>query len=426
MAEVVAITGLGVLTALGGSPSALWDALLAGRSGIGPLTDFETSGFTCPSAALVVEPSPDTLGVSPRESRVMTLPPMILLQAGQAACLQTRMKETGFSSDRIAFFAAMGLIDPHYNDLKPAVLKSGLPLQRSESTPLSQAASLDFNRFLGGAYQEIYPLWPLAMLNNVGFCLAANQLGVSGENAVFSADVDAGVMALAEGVESLRSQKADLALVGGTGEKMLPMHLARMQLLFELSPQGICRPLSPLRNGTVPGEGGAVLALEPIQKARARGVVPLAVITGWGFGGGTDRTAAHKKAMNSALERAGCRPGDISLLMPHGDGTSLGDEAELTALAQVFKDRRESLPVYVTKASLGHLRAGAAVVDALVAALILHHRTLPPMIDQPDPTKGIFWETARAGGIPFEGKKVLINARGWSGACASLILERGD
>lgn len=424
-AEIVAITGLGVLTALGESLSSLWDALIAGRSGIGPISSFNAADFICNQAALVVEPSPDNLGVSPRESRVMTLPPLILLQTGQTACLHSCLKETGFPSDRIAFFAAMGMIDPHYNDLKSAIFKSGVSFPPSETTTPKPSPTVDYQRFLGGAYQEIYPLWPLAMLNNVGFCLAANQLGITGENAVFSADADAGVMALAEAVESLRFQRADIALVGGAGEKLLPMHLARMQLLYELSPLGTCHPFALSRTGTVPGEGGAVLVLEPIRQAQARGVKPLAIITGWGFGGGLDRIDAQEQAMRTAMERAGCSTEDISLLMPHGDGTPHGDEDELTAVARVFKSRQAPLPIYATKASIGHLRAGAAIVDALVATLILQQRTLPPMTEPPDNTKGVVWKTAEAGGLPFEGLRVLINAQGRAGSCASFILERG-
>lgn len=423
MAEGVAITGLGVSTALGDSLSSLWESLLSGRSGIGPITGFEATGFTCKQAAQVAEPSTESLGLSPRDARVLTLAPLILLQTGQTAGRQARMGETGLPADRIAFFAAMGLIDPYYTDLRSAVLKSLPGKTSSEPWSLESAPSIDYHRFLGDAYQEIYPLWPLAMLNNVGFCLAAIKLGINGENAVFSTNADAGVMALAEAVESIRSDRADLALAGGTGEKLQPLSLARMQLLSELSPEGICRPLSPRRTGTVPGEGGGMVVLENTRQARDRGIVPLALVGGWGFAGGPDPVMAQVQAMEKAMAKAGCRPEDISVLLPHGDGTGSGDEAELAALARVFKTRRDPLPVFAVKAVIGHLLAGAALVDTVVACLILKNRTLPPLIDPPQENQGISWRVAGPGGSPLEGRRVLINARGWTGACASFILE---
>lgn len=426
MAEGIAITGLGVSTALGDSLSSLWESLLAGRSGIGPITGFDAAGFTCNQAAQVAVPSTESLGLSPRDARVLTLAPLILLQTGQAAGRQARMGETGLPAERIAFFAAMGLIDPHYTDLRSAVLKSLPGRTSSELWSLESTPSIDYHRFLGGAYQEIYPLWPLAMLNNVGFCLTAIQLGINGENAVFSTNADAGVMALAEAVESIRSGRADLALAGGAGEKVLPMSLARMQLLSELSPEGICRPLSPRRTGTVPGEGGGMVVLENTRQARDRGIVPLAKVSGWGFAGGPDPVIAQVQAMEKAMEKAGCRPEDIAVLLPHGDGTGIGDEAELAALALVFKTRRDPLPVFAVKAAIGHLLAGAALVDAVVASLILKNRTLPPLIDPPQENQRISWRVAGPGGSPLVGRRVLINARGWTGACASFILEGED
>jgi 3-oxoacyl-[acyl-carrier-protein] synthase II len=250
MADRVAITGAGAVSALGASAAATLAGWARGEGGIRPIADWDASGFACRAAARAARPDPETLGVHPRDARIMGAPALWLLQAGREAAAGAGLPAAGIPPEALGCFAAMGMVDPDAADLQGAVRKS-----RGE-------AGLDFGKFYAGAYREIHPLWPLAMLNNVGFCLAAIGLGLRGENATFSPSPDGTLTALAEAAAAVVEGRAAAVLAGGVGEAVSPWSLARAHLSAVLSPAGACRPFAPGRDGFVPGEGGGLLVRE--------------------------------------------------------------------------------------------------------------------------------------------------------------------
>ena len=392
MADRVAITGVGAVSALGASAAATLAGLVRGDRGIRPIGDFDASGFDCRAAARAARPDPEALGVHPRDARIMGAPALWLLQAGREAAAGAGLPAAGIAPEALGGFAAMGMVDPDVADLQGAVLKS------------RGGSGLDFPRFYAGAYREIHPLWPLAMLNNVGFCLAAIGLGLRGENATFSPSPDGTVTALAEAAGAVSAGRAAAVLAGGVGEAVSPWSLARAHRSMALSPAGDCRPFAPDRDGTVPGEGGGLLALESESAARARGAKPLAVLAGWGLAWDGDPAAAWARAAGAALAMAGTPDVPPYLVMAHGDGTPDGDAAESAAIRRILGAAADAVPVLSTKGALGHCGPGAPALDAVLAALVLAGGPLPPPVAAPP-------------------GRILILTRGGEGGAAALLLD---
>jgi len=264
--EHVVITGAGLVCSLGSRVSEAWEALLSGKTGIRPVVGFDPGGFGCTFAGQVQPLNPADLGIHPRDSRIMDTHSYLLMKGCRDAFLQSCLENASIPREEFGFYAGMGMVDYGVDDLLPAVLKS-----------LNGAGDLDYSAFYSKGFTEIYPLWPLSMLNNISFCQVAMSLDLQGENTVFSPHADSGAMAVAEGMKALRDERARVALCGGVSEKVSPFSLARAHLsgiLNTADPQSsqLCRPFDAERKGTVLGEGCGVIALELESSAREREV----------------------------------------------------------------------------------------------------------------------------------------------------------
>lgn len=417
------ITGAGIICSLGSHVPEVWDALISGKTGIGPIDEFDPSGFSCLLAAQVRPLDLSDLKIHPRDARIMDTPSYLLLKAALDAFRGARLEGTQISREEIGFFAGMGMIDYDIEDLLPAVLKS-----------LDATGGLNYSAFYSGGYTEVHPLWPLSMLNNIGFCQVGTSLDLQGENIVFSPHADSGMMSIAEGAKSVLDGRAQVVLCGGVSEKVSPSSLARARLCGILSTTGVkdgppCKPFDAERRGTVLGEGAGVIALELESAARRRGVEPLAAVTGHGCscecqGGCAGPTVkAMTLAMKSALDRAGLGPSEIDVVMGHGDGTLAGDRSEIDAIQQVFSDCIESLHVFSSKGALGHLLAGAPLIDAILSISMMNQGLIPAMLHTSAPDPSIRFHLVRGKPVKKDLKRVLINCQSYEGQAASIVLE---
>jgi 3-oxoacyl-[acyl-carrier-protein] synthase II len=419
----VVITGTGIICALGKTPEEVWSALVTGRTGIGPIEGFDAGGFACASAAQVRDLNVTELGVHPRDARIMDTPSYLLMKSTRDAFHQAGLDRTSISREEIGFFAGMGMADYEVEDLLPAVVKS-----------LDGRGHLDYSAFCSQAYTEIYPLWPLKMLNNIGFCQVAMHLNIQGENAVFSPHGDSGAMAVTEGMKSVRDQKAQVVLCGGVSEKINPFSLARAHLSDILntadSQKGfLCRPFAVDRKGTVLGEGCGVVALELESSARKRGVPFVASMTGYGcsceitnrHSGPTARV--FSLAMREGLDRAGLKPSEIDLVIAHGDGTVSGDRNEIEAIHDVFSDCLNKVYIFSSKAALGHLLAGAPLIDVILGVRMLTDGIVPAMPHTSPPDPSIRFHVVQGTSLRKDVRRILINCQSYEGQAASLVLE---
>ncbi len=423
MDDRVVITGTGIVCSLGSSAGEVWDAFLSGKDGVRPLEGFPAEGFDCSFGARIEGLDPADLGIAPRNFRIMDIHSYMLMKCARDAFLQSALDAASIPKEEIGFFAGMGMVDYKVEDLLPAVLKS-----------LNGGSALDYESFYSQGYKEIYPLWPLSMLNNISFCHTAISLDIRGENTVFSPHADSGAQAVAEGVKTILDEKSQAVLAGGVSEKISPLSLARSGLSGILNTEkkksgGICRPFGADRSGTVLGEGCGVLALELHSSAAKRGVACLASITGYGAACETERdrpgptARAISLSMEHALESADLAPSDIDVVIAHGDGTRTGDGNEIEAIHRVFSERIETLHVFSSKGALGHLLAGAPLVDIILGISMLRSGVIPATLNSAPPESSIRFNLVSGEPIKADPKKILINCRSCEGQSASLIIE---
>jgi 3-oxoacyl-[acyl-carrier-protein] synthase II len=417
----VVITGAGIVCSLGKGREEVWNAMLSGKTGISPIKGFDTSGFECTSAAQVKDLNPRDLSIHPRDSRIMDTHSYMLMKCARDAFSQADLDKATIPKEDIGFFAGMGMVDYKSEDLLPSVLKS-----------LNSSGSLNYDMFYTDGYREIYPLWPLSMLNNISFCQVAISLDMRGENTVFSPHADSGAQAIAEGMQTLLDGTAQAVLAGGVSEKISPFSLARGLLSAILNTSNdltepACRPFAADRNGTVLGEGCGMLTLESYKSAVERGMHCLASVTGYGFAFGSDgkfsgpAASALGNTMQGALNSAGLKPSDIDLIIAHGDGTISGDKNEILAIHKIFADCIDKVNVFSSKGALGHLLAGAPAVDIILGISMLESGIVPPTITS-SPDSSILFNLVRKP-LRMNLQKILINCQSCEGQAASIIIE---
>ncbi len=436
MDDGVVITGTGIVCSLGNSMSDVWKALLSNKCGIRPIEGFDAQGFDCRMAAQV-NLTPSDLNIHPRDARIMDKHSLMLMKCSRDAFKESKLGTASIAGEDIGFFAGMGMVDYKIEDLLPAVSRS-----------LDRQGNLNYNAFFSKGYQEIYPLWPLSMLNNISFCQVAIDLGVKGENTVFSPHSDSGMQAIAEAAKTVIDKKAKVALAGGVSEKVSPMSLARASLVGILNTGNknpslkkgdirgfldgmLCRPFGEDRKGTILGEGCGIVALELYSSVKERDVPCLAVLTGYGFAFGISEeshcptVSAMSRAMKLAINNAKINPSDIDVIIAHGDGTYLGDENEIEAIHRVFAGCIDKVNVFSSKGALGHLLSGASAVDVILGIQMLQNGIIPAVSNAAQPDKSIKFNLVKEP-VKANVTRVLINSFSYEGQCASLIIEKTE
>ena len=423
MNEKVVISGAGLVSSLGTSASETWAAILAGKSGTGTIDNFDVQGFDCPVAAQVHGLGPSELGIHPRDSRIMDTHSYMLMKSSRDAFVQSQLDKGSIAPEDIGYFAGMGMVDYNIKDLLPAVLQS-----------LDDTGNLDYNRFYADAYQQIHPLWPLSMLNNINFCQVAIDLGIKGENTTFSPHADSGIHAIIEAYHAVMEDTVKVVLAGGVSEKVSPLSMARALWfgILDISDKGnevTCRPFSKDRQGTVLGEGSGIISLEKESHAQQRAAEPLAAITGYGtsYELSTEAPCPSAKAISRSMEQAiagaNIKPSHIDVIIAHGDGTLMGDQNEIQAIHQTFTDHAETVYIFSSKAALGHMLAGAAAVDVVLGIYILRNGIIPAVYSYPLQDNQSKINLVSGKPITASPRRILINSQSYEGQCASLILE---
>jgi 3-oxoacyl-[acyl-carrier-protein] synthase II len=426
MLDKVVITGTGLITSLGTGVSETWDALISGRSGIRLIDTFDVQGFDCKHAAEVQGLGPEDLNIHPRDSRIMEKHACMLMKSSRDAFSQSGLDTRSVAPEDIGFFAGMGMVDYNIDDILASILKSR-----------DQDGMFKYDRFFSGGYREIHPLWPLSMLNNISFCQVAIDLGIKGENTVFSPHGDSGIHAIMEACNVVSEKSAEVALAGGVSEKISPQSLARFSLSGILNTTDsedtlYCNPFGKNRQGTVLGEGCGILALELESSVEERQLHQFAAIAGYGTSCELNKNAhcptskAISLSMEQALASADLRPSDIDVIIAHGDGTETGDRSESEAIHHTFTDCINQINAYSSKGSLGNLLAGAPGVDVILGICILENGIIPAVYNALPLDSDIFFNVVTQEPLKSYPKRILINSRSHEGQCASIIIEKVD
>ncbi|KAF0208080.1 MAG: beta-ketoacyl-ACP synthase II [Actinomycetota bacterium] len=361
----VVVTGVGAVSALGVGAATNFDALVAGRSGVAPITAFDVSEYSTQFGAYLNDwdPSP---WLDSKEARRMARFQQFAVVAADEALKDSGLVIDESNAERVGVIVGSGI--------------GGLGTMEDQHTILLEKGPSRVSPFLV----------PMMIVD-----LAAGHISIrSGAKGINYAPVSAcatGNHSLGEAAEVIRRGQADAVIAGGFDCGITPLGLAGFAAARALStrnddPTAASRPFDAGRDGFVIGEGGGILVLEELESARARGARIYAELVGYGATADAYHMTAPapdgngaRRAMIQALEQSGLSPADIGYINAHGTSTQLGDAAETGAIKAVFGDNAP--PVSSTKSMTGHLLGGAGALEAVVCVLALRDGILPPTIN---------------------------------------------
>jgi 3-oxoacyl-(acyl-carrier-protein) synthase len=403
----IVVTGIGAVSGLGWGVEPLWRGLLAGRPAIRPFGRFDSTRHRTHLAAEVPSPPPGLPHLPPDDPRLSL-------------------------ADRFALFAAAEALagaDLALPSGAPAGVFFGSSTGGMWESELFFAA---FSELRGERGQSRLHGLASQQVNGPGDAVA-RHLGLTGPVETYSSACASGALALAAALQALRSGEIDVALAGGS-DSLCQLTYAGFNSLRSVDERA-CRPFHADREGLSLGEGAAVLVLEPLEAALARGAVPLAELAGAGSACDAHHMTAPEPAgsgaaaaMTAALADAGLPPGAIGFVNAHATGTTLNDSAEWQALSEVFGERSRRLPVTATKSIVGHLLGSAGAIEALVVVLSLLHGELHPAPAEPgggpiDPEAPAALVSGRPLAIP-EARAGISTSLAFGGSNAALVLAR--
>ena len=367
----VVVTGIGATTPLGGDSASTWEGLLAGRSGVGPLTqDWAAELPVRIAAEIAVEPTETIPRPQARK----------LDRSAQFALVATReaWADAGFSG-RAGEEAA---VSP---DRLGAVVASGIG---GVTTLLGQYDVLREKGVRRVSPHTVPMLMPNSPSANVGLEVNAR----AGVHTPVSACAS-GSEAIGYAVEMIRTGRADVVVAGGTEAAIHPLPIVAFGNMMAMSkdnenPEGASRPYDADRNGFVMGEGAGVIVLESAEHAKKRGARVYAEAIGQGISADSHHITQPEPsgngialALQNLLDNTDLKPAEIMHINAHATSTPLGDIAELKALRKVFADDVDHMAISATKSMTGHLLGGAGGIETVASILALHHRTAPPTIN---------------------------------------------
>lgn len=410
MKRRIVVTGIGLVTPLGNTVETTWSAVMAGKSGVGPLTKFDDSNFPVHFAAEVKDFDPLQF-VEKREARKMGEFTQYAIAASDEA-----IRDAGL------------IINPEIAERVGTYISSGIGDFRG--------IEVEHEKLLRLGPRSVSPFFIISVLANMAAGWVSIRNGAKGPNSATATACASGNHAIGDSFRIIERGDADVMICGGAESTITPMAVAGFCAMRALStrnddPTGASRPFERGRDGFVLGEGAGVLVLEELEFARKRGARIYAEIAGYA----TTSDAYHitkpdetqqgvVRVMRRAIADAGVSPTDIGYINAHGTSTPLGDAAETLAIKKAFGEHAYRLAVSSTKSMTGHLLGAAGGVEAVFTVLAIHRQILPPTInyDEPDPECDLDYVPNK----PRESnlRYALSNGFGFGGTNAALVFKR--
>ncbi len=414
----VVVTGLGLVTPLGGDVETSWRNILAGKSGAGRITKFDPEDYAC-KIACEVKPADHEYGFDPNkrvDHKVQRqVDPFIIYgidAAGQAledAGLTDMSEEERYRAG-VSIGSGIG----------------GLPGIEKESLVLHEKGP-----------RRVSPHFVHGRLINLISGQVSIRYGLMGPNHAVVTACSTGAHSIGDAARMIAMDDADVMVAGGAEMAICPIGIAgfaqarALSTNFNDEPERASRPYDKDRDGFVMGDGAGVVVLEEYERAKARGAKIYAEVVGYGMSGDAYHvTAPHPegaggyRAMQVAMKRSGLDLGDIDYINAHGTSTPLGDELELGAVRRLFGNHVGELSMSSTKSAIGHLLGGAGAVESIFCILALRDQIVPPTLNLDNPSDG----TAGVDLVPHVAKErkvkaVLNNSFGFGGTNASLVMK---
>jgi 3-oxoacyl-[acyl-carrier-protein] synthase II len=405
------VTGVGLVCALGIGTEESWKNLVAGQSGIAPITLFDTTGFDCTFAGEVKDFDP-LKWIEKKELKKMGRFIQIALAAADFAIRMSGWsKETEVDLDEVGVYVSSGI--------------GGFDIIEREHWKLVQ-----------GGPGKISPFFIPSAIVNLASGNISIRYGARGPNSATATACSASAHAIGDSFKIIERGAAEMMICGGTEATITPMGVGGFAAMRALStrnddPAHASRPFDANRDGFVVGEGAGIVILESLEHAQKRNAPILAEIVGYGMSGDAyhitqpaENGDGAFRVMRAALKDAKLDASAIGYLNAHGTSTPIGDAIETTAIKRLFGERAKQVPVSSTKSMTGHLLGGAGGLEAGISVLALRDQILPPTInyETPDPACDLDYvpNTARKTSVEY----ALSNSFGFGGTNAALIFKR--
>ena len=410
MARRVVVTGVGLVSAVGIGTEETWQALLAGRGGVAPITHFNTKDFSVTFAAEVKNFDP-LLYVEKKELKKMGLFIQFALAATEFAMAQSKLTVTPDFAERAGVYIGSGI--------------GGFDVIEREHSAL-----------LAGGPRKISPFFIPATIVNLASGFVSIRCGAKGPNSATATACSSSAHAVGDSFRIIQRGDADVMISGGAEAAITPLSVGGFAAMRALStrndsPETASRPFDAERDGFVIGEGAGILIMEELEFARKRGAPIFAEVVGYGMSGDAFHITAPSETADGAvrvmrvtLADAKIQPEEVQYINAHGTSTPYNDKLETMAIKKVFGDHVRKLAVSSTKSMTGHLLGGAGGLEAGISVLALRDQMLPPTINyqNPDPECDLDY-------VPNQKRKaevehVLSNSFGFGGTNAALMLKR--
>ena len=406
----VVVTGVGLVCGCGIGTEEVWRNLVAGKSGIGPITHFDATAFDCRIAGEVHNFDPLNW-LEKKELKKTGRFIQLALAAADFAMQMSALKITPEIADQTGVYIGSGI--------------GGFDVIEREHS-----------KYLAGGPGKISPFFIPATIVNLASGHVSIRHGAKGPNSATATACSASAHAIGDAFKIIQRGAADVMITGGTEAAITPMSVGGFAAMRALStrndePERASRPFDADRDGFIVGEGAGMVILEDLEFAKRRGANIIAEIVGYGMSGDAYHITQPAEGGDggyrvtmAALKDAGISPDDVSYVNAHGTSTPLGDAIETAALKRVFGDRARKVPISSTKSMTGHLLGGAGGLEAGISVLALRDQILPPTVnyEKPDPACDLDYipNVARKAEVTY----ALSNSFGFGGTNASLLFKR--
>ena len=406
----VVVTGMGAITPLGQSPETFWENLLAGRSGIGPMTLCDPTDYPCRISGEVSDFDPVQY-IEQREARRMARFSQLAVAAAMTAVESARLDVSKEDAFRVGVVLGNG--------------NGGFPTLEENCRILAQRGGMRISPFF-------FPM----ILPNMAAANVSRFTGARGYNSTATTACAASNQAVGEALAVMRRGEADVMLAGGSEAGISQLGLAGFAVMRALStrneePTKASRPFDAGRDGFVPAEGAVILVLETLRHALARDAVVLAELAGFGCTSDAGHPVqpeesgeAAARAMELALNDAGVTTEQVDYINAHGTSTPLNDALETVAIKRLFGPRAYELPISSTKSMIGHSLGASGSLEAAACVKTITEGMIHPTInyEEPDPACDLDY-------VPNQARQkdvsvVLSNAFGFGGQNACLVFRK--
>jgi 3-oxoacyl-[acyl-carrier-protein] synthase II len=415
----VVVTGIGLVTPLGGNVEDTWSALIAGRSGLGPITRFDASGLACRIAAEVKRGdgtagtfNPD-MWMEPKEQR--RFDDFIIYAVAAAA---QAIEDAGWKPEDHEARCRTGVL-----------VGSGIGgLDKIEQTSL-------LIRDKGP--RRVSPFFIPGSLINLAGGLISIRYGFKGPNSAVVTACSTGAHAIGDAARIIATGDADVMIAGGAEAAICNIGIAgflackALSTAYNDTPEKASRPWDRDRDGFVMGEGAGIVVLEEYEHAKARGAKIYGELIGYGMSGDAYHVTAPAedgdgayRCMRMAVDKAGISPHDIDYINAHGTSTPLGDEIELRAVERLMGNEPRNVTMSSTKSAIGHLLGAAGAVEAIFCLLAMRDQVAPPTLNLDNPSVETQIDLAPHKAVKRRIDIALSNSFGFGGTNASLLFRR--